>query len=302
MDITSKLKRLRRRDSRIRVLDLFAGCGGLSLGFHTAGCKLVAGLELDPWGSESHARNFHGEAPADELKFHGLPKDITTTEPMELLGALRDFDSEAGIDVLVGGPPCQAYARVGRAKLREVADHPTAFKVDPRANLYLRYLDYVEALQPLCIVMENVPDALNFGGHNIAEEMADVLEERGYECQYTLLNSVYYGVPQMRERLFLLATVRELAPRMGFPTPTHQHQLPSGYTGSRTVALKSVKRDLFSLSRYADPPTVAQHGSPAISAQQALSDLPEITLHLENKLRRGARRFTEMVRYPQRIP
>ena len=99
-------------------------------------------------------------------------------------------------------PPCQAYARVGRAKLREVADHPTAFKVDPRANLYLRYLDYVEALQPLCIVMENVPDALNFGGHNIAEEMADVLEERGYECQYTLLNSVYYGVPQMRERLF----------------------------------------------------------------------------------------------------
>ena len=300
MAIEDKLDRLKRRGSRIRVLDLFAGCGGLSLGFHTAGCRIVTGVELDPWGSESHSRNFHGDASPDEQRFHAQAKDITETEPNELLEALRDFDGEAGVDVLVGGPPCQAYARVGRAKLREVAQHPTAFKIDPRANLYLRYLDYVEELQPLCIVMENVPDVLNFGGHNIAEEMSDVLEERGYECQYTLLNSVYYGVPQMRERLFLMASVPGIAARLSFPEPTHHHRLPVGYTGSRSVALKSVKRDLFAHSRYINPPVVTPDAPKATTAREAISDLPAITLHLENKLKRGARRFTEMIPYPKK--
>ncbi len=74
------------------------------------------------------------------------------------------------IDVIIGGPPCQAFARVGRAKLREVQDHPTAFKQDPRGNLYLRYLDYVQRLQPVAILMEKVPDLINYGGHNIGEE------------------------------------------------------------------------------------------------------------------------------------
>ena len=81
----------------------------------------------------------------------GTPRRATRLEPDELaqdlgLGAVAD-----AFDVLVGGPPCQAYARVGRAKLREIAEHPKAFKVDPRGNLYLRYLHYVKAAQPLAI-------------------------------------------------------------------------------------------------------------------------------------------------------
>ena len=77
------------------------------------------------------------------------------------------------IDAVVGGPPCSAFAGVGRAKPREVQDHPTAFKQDPRGNLNLRHLDYVQRLQPVAILVENVPDVLNYGGHNIAEETCE---------------------------------------------------------------------------------------------------------------------------------
>lgn len=95
--------------------------------------------------------------------------------------------------------------------------HPNAFLEDPRANLYLRYLEYVRKLKPIAILMEKVSDALNYGGHNIAQEMCEVLEEIGYACRYTLLNSAYYGVPQMRERIFLVGYAKELGSQVTFP-------------------------------------------------------------------------------------
>ena len=81
--------------------------------------------------------------------------------------------------------------------------------------------------------MENVPDVLNHGGHNIAEERCEVLEEKGYITRYTLLNAAYYGVPQMRERMFLIGYRQELNRDVAFPEPTHWVDLPPGYEGSR---------------------------------------------------------------------
>ena len=71
--------------------------------------------------------------------------------------------------------------------------------------------------------MENVPDVMNFGGHNIPQEMCEALEAKGYIARYTLLNSVRYGVPRMRERTFLVAYVKELGTTPSFPEPTHWH-------------------------------------------------------------------------------
>ena len=76
-------------------------------------------------------------------------------------------------------------------------------------RLYLEYLRYVDAFQPLAILMENVPDVLNHGGQNIAEEICEVLETKGYVARYTLLNAAFYGVPQMRERMFLIGYRRD---------------------------------------------------------------------------------------------
>src|SRR4051794_8584435 len=97
-----------------RVLDLFAGCGGLSLGFHTAGFKLVGAVEVDPEAAASYGRNFH---PGDSR--HAVARDITTLKPESLAAELGLGSVESAVDVLVGGPPCQAFARVGRSKLRE---------------------------------------------------------------------------------------------------------------------------------------------------------------------------------------
>jgi DNA (cytosine-5)-methyltransferase 1 len=283
-----------------RVLDLFAGCGGLTLGFHAAGFRPVGSVELDPIAARTHARNFFQNLPPEKFETHARPVDITRVEPEELL---KDFDqrgsAETQVDVIVGGPPCQAFARVGRAKLREIADHPEAFLKDARGDLYLRYLHYVKKLKPVAILMENVPDVLNYGGHNIAEEVCDVLTAMGYVCGYTLLNSVFYGVPQMRERMFLMAIAKEVGTSISFPLPTHWIDLPRGYHGSRQVALQTVRADLFEQNYFYTDPPVGNRARlrPAVSAEEALADLSPITIHLEGKLKRGARRFDELTRY-----
>lgn len=292
----TKLRRLKNGHAP-RVLDLFAGCGGFSLGFAASGYEIAGAVEVDPLAVKSHALNFCRGFSARQLAAHATPRDITRVEPEELVQDLSLGKATGAIDVIIGGPPCQAFARVGRAKLREIASHPKAFLKDPRSNLYLRFLKYVEKLQPLALVMENVPDALNYGGHNVAEETCEVLDEMGYVPSYTLLNSVFYGVPQMRERMFLVAYAKELDIEVCFPQPTHWIALPKGYGGSRSVALKTVGATLFEDSYYVPPPGPPKHYHHAVTARQALQDLPPITAHLNGGLKRGARRFDSWIPY-----
>ncbi|MBF0185830.1 MAG: DNA cytosine methyltransferase [Magnetococcales bacterium] len=299
--IRRKLARLARGDV-VRVVDLFSGCGGFSLGFKRAGFGVVAGIDLDPEAAASHAVNFHGKPmPRNRTEREIYSADITQLSPARLaknIGGKRSETAEA-VDVLIGGPPCQAYARVGRAKLREVNEHPNAFKVDPRGNLYLRYIAYVRALRPLVLVMENVPDVLNFGGHNIAEETAEVLEKLGYNCRYTLLNAAHFGVPQMRERMFLIGYHRCLRADVTFPRPTHHIELPAGYHGARGVALKHLGGAVNKISdaRYVPPPEPRKSLPPAITAEDALADIPPITAHLEGNMKRGIRKLDDAVPY-----
>jgi DNA (cytosine-5)-methyltransferase 1 len=295
--ISQKLDRLRAGDAP-RVLDLFAGCGGLSLGFRAAGFEIAAAVEFDPDAAASHGLNFH---PGDPR--HARARDITKLSPEALCAELDLGNVETAVDVIVGGPPCQAFARVGRSKLREIDAHPEAFKHDPRARLYLEYLHYVDAFQPLALLMENVPDVLNHGGQNIAEETCEVLRSKGYVAGYTLLNASHYGVPQMRERMILVAYRRELDIAVSFPEPTHSMTLPAGYAGSRQVALKNVPKTTSAgfVKSFFETPT----GTPelaAVTAKDALGDLPALTEHLEGRASRGARRFSELRSYPEKEP
>ena len=296
--IERKLARLCAGE-RPRVLDLFAGCGGLSLGFRAAGFDIAAAVENDQHAAKTHGKNFHGGAPG-----HSAPRDICSA-PEGLVRELGLGDVELAFDVIVGGPPCQAFARVGRPKLREIDDHPKAFLHDPRARLYLEWLHYVEACKPLAVLMENVPDALNHGGQNIAEETCEVLEDKGFVCGYTLLNAAYYGVPQMRERLFLIGYRREIANGVTFPEPTHWVELPPGYQGSRAVALKLLRgTDAPEVAfNYVTPPEARADLPPAITAMEAMGDLPPIDARVQvrnGKLRRGTRRFDKPVAWDHR--
>lgn len=293
--VAAKCARLSNPQARPRVLDLFAGCGGLSLGFRAAGCDIAAALEIDELAARSHAINFFKDAPKETIEHHAKPRDVASLEPEDLVAEFGLGKTAEAIDIIVGGPPCQAYARVGRAKLREVADHPRAFKIDPRGNLYLRYLHYVDRLKPLAILFENVPDILNYGGHNVVQEIVEALDDMGYEAAYSLINAAHHGVPQMRDRVYMIAYRKELGTTVRFPRATHNCDLPPGYAGTRAVSLKLINTsDGYAFIK----PDTGHEGLPhAVTAREAIGDLPPFTLHLEGKLKRGARRFNEAVHY-----
>lgn len=297
--IQEKISRL-RTGAMLRVLDLFSGCGGLSIGFSAAGFEIAAAVENNPTAAASYGANFHADDPQ-----HAVARDITATTPGQLVRELNLGRMAEAFDIVIGGPPCQAFARVGRSKLREIDAHPEAFRQDPRAKLYAPYLKYVKSCRPLAILMENVPDVMNFGGHNVPEEVCEVLEELDYVCAYTLLNAAFYGVPQTRERMFLIAYHREITETVSFPEPTHWIDLPSGYEGSRQVALKLLsKGGLFEDAHdYVAPPEATDSLPPAVTAKEAIGDLPKIDareLVLKGELKRGARRFDQLARYDGR--
>jgi DNA (cytosine-5)-methyltransferase 1 len=150
----------------------------------------------------------------------------------------------------------------------------------------------------LAVVIENVPDMLNHGGHNLAAEIAEILRVKGYAVRYSLLNAAFYGVPQMRERMILIAIRSELADDVQFPEPSHWINLPSGYGGSRAVALKLTEAP--GEVGYLAAPEANSALPPAVTAEEAIGDLPDILareLLAAGTLRRGARRFDVAVPY-----
>ena len=307
--IRGKLQRI-QKGGEIRYMDMFAGCGGISLGFLTAGFTPVASIEMDPWAARSHGANFGTRSVGGDREAHHVPRDAVTETAETVFGDLGlqgAVDNQ--IDVLVGGPPCQAFARVGRAKLREQArlreevTADQAFLVDGRVSLWERYVAFIRATKPVALLMENVPDILNHGGTNVAELVSKSLAEEGYDVAYTLLNSVWYGVPQMRERMILVGFHRSTSIKPKFPVPTHHLVLPSGYNSSKNAARRVIKAEGSAHHRWIPDP--ASNSPAATSASDALADLPH--LYAEDMLRtgairRGAKNPSEPVDYTTRKP
>ncbi len=268
------------------------------MGFQRAGYRVLGGVELDQKATLTRATNFFKNAGPGAVRLHSETHDITKLTPAQfMVQVLRKSCPDDTVDVIIGGPPCQAFARIGRAKLREIMDHPQAFLKDERAKLYVNFLEYVEFFHPFAVVMENVPDIMNFGGQNVAEEIACSLESLGYRTRYTILNSAYYGVPQLRQRFFLIAIADSLDVEPTFPEPTHCTPLPGGYGSARRVALRTIGSSGHAGSRYISPPNAQLSLPAAVTAWEALSDLPSITSHLQGNLNLGSRDFKQCVAY-----
>lgn len=302
--ISRKLQRI-KDGGDIRYMDMFAGCGGISLGFLSAGFKPVASVEIDMWAAKSHGANFSKFTSEAHCEAHFTSRDVTQINADDVFNDLGlKGKAEDQIDVLVGGPPCQAFARIGRAKLREQAHKRNeesagdAFLIDGRVNLWERYVHYIRQTKPLALLMENVPDILNHGGTNVAELVSKSLAEEGYEVAYTLLNAAWYGVPQIRERMILIGFHKDTKIKPEFPCPTHHLILPSGYTSAKMIARKVLRAQGSSHHRLiADPEA---NLPPATSTQAALGDLPKIfalDLLKKGQLRRGAKDPLERVDY-----
>lgn len=314
---------IRRKIARLRsghpprFIDLFSGCGGISLGFTTAGFEPIASVELDPKAAESHGANFAKISQGKHLEAHFKARNITEERPA---GIFKDIGLSGAVDeqvdVLVGGPPCQAFTRVGRAKLRHEARRreevtaESAFLVDGRVNLWQHYLAYVRDTKPLALLMENVPDILNHGGTNVAEKVAEELRQEGYIVRYTLLNAAWYGVPQTRERMFLIGVHRELDAEVCFPEPTHFTVLPSGYEGTRATARKLIPQqglelDLEHGHHWVNDPKPDAGLPTTTTAAEALADLPPICaidLLAAGKIRKGVKSPAEPTAYSNAKP
>jgi DNA (cytosine-5)-methyltransferase 1 len=256
-------------------------------------------VEKDPVAAATYALNFAREQKAQAA--WSVARDMEDCSAGQLVQELGlDTPADAAFDVLAAGLPCQAFARIGRSKLREIAGgEEDAFRKDPRAALYLRFLEFVSDTQPLAIIIENVPDILNFGGHNVPEEICETLEDAGYVTSYTILNAAYYGVPQIRERVFLIALADDLGIAPKFPEPTHFLDLPKGYEGSRRVALKHVPPDS---PRFVPIHTPSPELQEAVGVRQALADLPEITEHVSDPRVMRRRRLTHSLPYREIKP
>ncbi|MGK5041785.1 DNA cytosine methyltransferase [Janthinobacterium sp. GB1R12] len=176
--------------SRPIGIDLFAGAGGLSLGFEQAGFDIAAAIEIDPIHCATHEYNF--------------PKTKTIcASVVDLSGSDIRIQSGIGnreIDVVFGGAPCQGFSMIGKRALD-----------DNRNQLVFHYVRLVHELKPKYCVFENVK-GLTLGKHSqFLTELIDALGDAGYNVlmPYKVLNASAFGVPQSRERLFLMAARKD---------------------------------------------------------------------------------------------
>lgn len=181
------------QQTRPRAIDLFAGCGGLSLGLEQAGYTVVLSVDHDPWARETHRHNLPGPC---------LDLDLSDSGRLDSLVQLLDG---IPIDLVAGGPPCQPFSRAGRAKIRSLVDEGIRPEQDERRELWQAFLEVVERVQPTAVLMENVPDMALEDDALILRIMTRRLESAGYDVEARLLDAWRYGVPQHRQRLILLA-------------------------------------------------------------------------------------------------
>lgn len=159
-----------------RTLSLFAGCGGLDLGFKAEGFQLDAALDIDPVAISNYRANVGAEGVVWDLSDGTLPGDF------------KD------ISVLLAGSPCQGFSTIGKRKL-----------ADPRNNLLLTTGHVAKALKPKVVIAENVPGALAGEHKKYWNALEGMLKSEGYQTQTVLLQATSFGVPQLRKRIFLIA-------------------------------------------------------------------------------------------------
>ena len=222
--LQSVKKKLMQNDTP-KVLDLFAGAGGLSEGFVRAGCQIVGHVEMDKDSCDTlitrmvyHAllkkgkfeeyKNYVlGRVTRDELiEKYNLQTErdsvicakIGKDNYKELIAQIKKRLNGSSLDVVVGGPPCQAYSHIGRA-----VDEKN-MRWDNRKFLFRYYVEFLKALQPKIFVFENVYGLITSGKGRYLRDMRKLMKRAGYETDFRVFNTVDFGVPQNRRRIILV--------------------------------------------------------------------------------------------------
>lgn len=228
--------RQNKENTRIyNFIDLFAGAGGLSEGFIQAGFSPIAHVEMNSYAAktletrtayyylkETNQLNvyrdymrgkisrdeFLKQIPENQLKsvFCETMSDETLPILFESIDAILEEKGISKIDVIIGGPPCQAYSLVGRAQSSHME---TPMAQDPRNELYKLYADFLKKYQPQMFVFENVMGIISANGGTTWENVKTRLRDVGYEIECCEQNSKNFGVLQNRRRMIIVGWLKD---------------------------------------------------------------------------------------------
>ena len=173
---------------KLKVLDLFCGAGGLSLGFQLAGYEIVGGIDFYEDAIKTHEANFKNSK--------SLCVDIKTINNDEIKNMF-----EGKVDVIIGGPPCQGFSAGNRQQKLED---------DPRNKLFFEFIRFVKVLKPKAVVIENVRQILTKNNGFAKNKIIEILKNEGYNVDVRVLCASDFGVPQNRNRAVFIGIRKEI--------------------------------------------------------------------------------------------
>ena len=187
------------KKGKIKIIDLFCGVGGLSYGFaHNDDFEIIVANEILPNMSKAYSLNHH--------KVKMYTEDIRNFSAKKIEEDLNIKANE--IDIIVGGPPCQAYSTVGK----RIID-------DPRGKLFQEYYRVLKEFNPKLFLFENVKGLISMQNGELLKTIVSLFESLGYKIKYKILNAADYGAPQIRERVIIIGS--KLKSNFIYPEPTH---------------------------------------------------------------------------------
>ncbi len=217
----------------MNIIDLFSGGGGLTEGFKQQGYNIMCHVEMDKDACDTlrtreayyylkgtnqldiYTSYLNGNITKEEF-YCNIPDkhlskvlnyQISQNELPNIMEKINELVADSQIDGIIGGPPCQAYSTIGRARNDRIKEK------DERVYLYKYYSRFLEEYFPNFFIFENVKGLLSYKdifNEKLLPQIIEEFQNKGYNVEYKLLNSVEYGVPQKRERLFIFGIKNEL--------------------------------------------------------------------------------------------
>ncbi|KKP77763.1 MAG: hypothetical protein A2271_02130 [Candidatus Moranbacteria bacterium RIFOXYA12_FULL_35_19] len=223
------------KKKKLKVIDLFCGVGGLSYGFaHNDDFEIVVANEILPNMAIAYSLNH----PAVKV----YTEDIRYFNAKKVEKDLGMKPNE--VDIIIGGPPCQAYSTVGKRLID-----------DPRGKLFQEYYRVLKEFNPKLFLFENVRGLLSMQNGELLKTIISLFESLGYAVQFKVLNAADYGAPQLRERVVIIGS--KLKSKFQYPEQTHKN--------------KNEKKNLFEKKL-----------KPYLTLEEAISDLPFIKTNEES--------------------
>lgn len=232
---------------KLKLMDLFCGTGGISKGFENSingTFRTILGTDILPTSLETFKLN-HPHAAV----FCG---DIRKLRRKEIAETLKISTGE--VDIIVGGPPCQGFSSIRPFR--------STNEDDPRNSLFEEFASFVNFFKPKAFLIENVVGLATHKNGLTIEAMEECFFKLGYDCDWKIVNTANFGVPQRRERLIFIGVMKGI--RFSFPEPTH-------FSSGETIGYKNKKKMLIE-----EQTLFSSSLLQPITVMDAISDLPEL--------------------------